>query len=702
MIFPPPPLQDLRRRRPLRLALSLALFVVLTLALSPPLQDLRHAVLAQTPTTNIIVALAPLDRESPVELVALTLDVNVIDADGRTRVQGDTTFKLHNGDNANPVTIPVGFPEWAGGANGFDPNLLADFRVTLDNKKIALARTPAPVKIGREERNVNWYAFDLKFDPDEKKSVRVEFIQDLGAGILPRFYYGLLPSNGWKGPIGSLRLTVHFPTSTTGEQFIALDPKLPTFDGQDITWLEVGHNPNSDRAVTFIRPSLWNELLAKRATAAQNADDANAHFALGQVYQQLASVETTRRDNFRAQAIAEFEIAARLDAKHADAALTLAQYYESRAGPAAGTRDPSYVMLAMTQWQNLIGTHADADARKNLAEDSFYLGLGARARGENESALGYFEDAARFAPQGAGPLYTRARWQREVQAAHVALAQALAQEDKIAAALTHARAAFGNNFDLAPIPPLPVFALSHAIVTTTSAERRIVLRLLPYPSVSNEARQALAASVVALNQTGAAAVTLSESESDYTLTLSVPFNSDRDLQNRLSQLARAIPNRVDWLLTRAVIAPAAFEWSEPRETFTQKAHYREQLNLDAAWAQSQQGLDVLETTIDTLEKAPATDLRSQLRAAFLDNALAWWQRALAAATVTYDLQPTFAPARQWTVRPDAPRTLTYDSDVIRAEWYVIGAGSGAIVFLLALLAWSLRRGRRNRRAPRKS
>lgn len=326
MVFPSPRLVLAQ----IVLAICLSLILIRTAT--------TQLTLADNPTVNVLVALAPIDRTSPVEMVALTLDGNVVESNGDTTVQGNNSFKLHNTDPLQPVTVTVGFPEWAGGALSFDPSQFSDFSVTIDSKKVTLLPTSAPVSIGKELRRVNWYSFDLKLDPDEKKIVSVDFIQDLGVGILPRFTYGLLPSNGWKGPIGSARLTLNLPTPTTGEQFVALDPNVPQFDGEKLTWLWVDFNPDADPGVTLIRPTIWADLLNKRAAATQNPNDASLHFTLGRAYQDLAAVESPRRDNFLAQAEAELETAARLDTKNVDAVTTLAQWYETRAGPAAGPR----------------------------------------------------------------------------------------------------------------------------------------------------------------------------------------------------------------------------------------------------------------------------------------------------------------------------------------------------------------------------
>lgn len=637
-----------------------------------------QVILADDPTNNVVVALAPIDRTSSVELVAITLDGNLTESDGHTVVQGTTTFKVHNTDTLQPVTVTVGFPEWAGGALSFDPAKFSNFSVTSNNKDLSLTTANAPVRIGKESRAVKWYTFDLKLDPDEKQVINVAFTEDLGTNVLPRFTYGLMPSNGWKGSIGSVRLTLNLPSPTTGDQFVALDPKVPQFDGEKLTWLWIDLEPDADPGITLIRPSFWSDLLNKRTSAAQSPNDPSVHFALAQAYQALAAVDSPRRDNFMSQAVAEFETTARLDPKNVDAITTLAQVYESRAGPAAGPRDANYVALALTEWQSLLGSRADADARKNAAEDSFYLGLAASSRGDEEQALKYLQDATKYAPQGAGPLYTQEHWTTVMQGIRLGLARSAAEQGQTVAALTYARTAFGKDFDLAPAPAMPAFALDHADIVTTDLERRITLSLATYPAPSAEAQQAIDAVVAQLNRVGVGHAARVQTQSDYGLLLTVPFSSDRDLQNRLRSLANAFPDREDWAVVTAVLLSPSIKWNVVEETFTNAMQYQEGVDLASAQAPLRLDLNRVSNVIGQLESAAPTDTRAQLKLALLRDVQQWWQRVGTTGSATFMLQPAGAPAHQWTVKLGEKTTLTYEDSQVRKEWFVI-AGLGALI-----------------------
>lgn len=668
-------------------AIALGAIALWAWAFPPPLA-------AQTPAPNILVTLAPLDRKTAVELAALTVDTDITEADGHTVASGTMTWKAHNTNTLENATIVVGFPAQASANATFDPTQFSAFRMLVDNKPVVLAPGKADVVYGDAARDVTWYTFELTLKPDEKKELSAEFVQDLGDGSLPRFMYGMLVGNRWKNSIGSARITVNLPVETTGEQLIALDPQVPKFDGKKLTWLWESHSPEADPGVTFIRPSLWQALNEKRAIAAQNPDDANAHLELGRVYQTLALQESPRRDNFLAQAVAELETAARLAPGNVDAVETLAQLYEQRAGAATGPRDTNYISLAMAQWQKLVGTTGDAQARKQLAEDTFYLALDAHTRGEYARELKLLDDARNFSADGAGPLYTRERLENQIKLAHIAAARADIKAGAISNALQNVRAAYGAEFQPATTLPADAVALNHARVKTTPQQREIVLQLLPYPAPSDATRDAVNQVITALNQTKAGQARLDAGANGYTLTLTIPFASDDDLRNRLVKLAAALPARSDWSLVRATLLPAALEFSTGDDAFSQRVHYSEKVDLGNGQAAIQNTLNEMSAGIGELSRASQDDQEAQLKLALLNHAQQWWFNALGALTLEYELDAGNGAARTWTLSPGAPRTLQYDTEVIRGQVYVLGGVVAVGVVLLVVLGLTLLTRRR--------
>lgn len=638
---------------------------------------------AESPSAVFVpVALAPSPRDTPLELVALTLDADLAESGGHTLVTGNSTFKLHNTDRLNDLQVSVGFPAWAGDAYAFEPARLGEFSVSVDGVKIrALTPARAEIKIGNTVRAVDWYTFTLAIAGDEKKTVRYDFQQDLGEGALPRFAYGLLPATAWKGSIGSARLTLNFPNVTTLEQIVAYDPPNPEFDGQSLTWRLTGKEPAANPALTILRPSVWDDLNVKRRATLQNPNDANGRAAFGNLLRQLASLDSPRRDSFYMQAIAELETAVRLDPNQRAARQALGALYESRAGPASGPRQAAYVQLAVVQWEAL--APADATARKQLAEDYFYLGLDAQTRGAFADALTYYDKASARAPGGVGPLFKPEYAAAQRRALNLAWARALLEQDDAAAAIPKARAALGDKFMAAFNPPL--FYVTRAQVTTTAQARALSFTLMPL-GASDELQNAVSGVVASLRAAGADA-NMAADGANIVLSLEITFENRAARDGALAALAQTLPDRAEWALVRAALSPSQIEWSESDEFFTRATSYREAVDLSPACAEFTAAVNEISKNLTPLASASANDDEAQLKRALFRFAQRGWQSALSFSRVTYR-----AGAEEARVDACAARTLAWSSSTWRPErvgWVVAVIELGGIGILAA--RWLSRR-----------
>jgi hypothetical protein len=601
---------------------------------------------ADTQPIFIPVALAPVSRDTPLALVALTVDAEIRAVNARTLISATTTFKLHNTDRLTDLQIPVGFPAWASDPYAFDPARLESFNVTLDGRKIKLEPTRAELKIGKEVRSVDWFTFTLPIEGDQKRTVRVDWEQDLGEDAFPRFTYGLVTGGGWKSAIGSARISLTFPAATTQDQIIAYDPPDPTFDGTTLTWLFQNYEPPANPSLTFIKPALWDDWLSRRRAAQQIPNDANARAALGTLWRQFALLDSPRRDAFYAQAVAENQAALRLDPNQRAARQSLALLYEARAGAPTGPRNAGYVLLAVEQWEKL----ADANARKQLAEDYFYLGLDAATRGAFVDAQAYYDKAAALAPAGAGPLYLPDRLAAQRRALNLQWARALIDQNEIALATQKARAALGDAFMQSFNPP--AFYVSRAQVEMSAHARTMVFTLAPYAYNAAEMENALSGVGASLPDVD---VTYTEEARTFALTLNVPFNNESDLANKLDRIAQTLGDRAEWSLARAVIAPDALAWKESDELWSRATSYREGVDLSAACR-------VFSAQAESVGLPNASDEETQLKRALLAYAQAGWQSALAQGRVTYR-----AGGNETRVSPCATREIALAASAWRIE-----------------------------------
>lgn len=609
------------------------------------------------------VALTPLQPNTSIEIIALTLDADIGESNGHTLISGYTTFKLHNTDLLSDTVAAVGLPTWAGDPFAFDPDRLGNLAVSVNGTKVkALNPARADLKIGSVIRTVDWYTFTVPFDADEKKTVRYDFTQDLGDSMMPRFAYGLLPATDWKGSIGSARLTLNFPQPTTLEQIIAYDPPDPDFDGQAITWRFTNKEPLANPTLTFLRPSVWDDLNAKRRAAQQNPNDANARAALGNLFRQLTLSDAPRRDSFAMQAMAELETAVRLDPNNRAARQALGSLYETRAGSANGPRNAAYVALAVAQWESLAN---DANARKQLAEDYFYLGLDAQTRRDFANAANYFDKARALTPNGAGPLFTVERLNAQTQALNLAWARALIEQNDAAAAAPKARVALGDPFMATFAPPL--FYVSKTQVTTSAHARAMLFTLAPYLSASELLSEASGVAA-ALRAAGADASIVADG-SNIALSVNLAFLDRAELDAKLGALAAAVPNSADWSLVRAALSPDQLEWNEQDELFTHTTQYREAIDLSSACNAFNAQIDSITNNLAPLASAAPNDAAAQLKRALLQFAQKGWQSALSSGRVIYR-----AGANEARVETCAAQTLVWSSSSWRIERVAIVVG----------------------------
>ncbi len=642
---------------------------------------LPSALADSPPAINVPVALAPVQRDTPVELVALTLDADISENNGHTLISGYATFKVHNTDRMNDVQVPVGFPAWAGDPYAFDPSLLSTVAVSVEGKKTTLTPSRADLKVGSAVRAVDWYTFTLALASDEKKTIRMDFAQDLGEGAVPRFTYGLVTATGWKGSIGSARLTINFGENTAQEQLVGYDPANATFDGDSLTWLFLTHEPPANPTLTFVRPSLWDELVNRRRAIQQNGNDANAHASLGSLLRQLGQADSSRRESYQTQAIAELEMATRLDPTQRAARQGLAALYESRAGPAAGPRQAAYVQLAIAQWEALAA--GDAAARKQLAEDYFYLGLDAQTRRAFADALAFFNKAVALAPGGDGPLFTSERAAAQRRALYVGWARALAESDDLAAASARARLALGEAF-MASFQS-PPFYLSHATVAMSANTRSMAFRFVPFALSSDELTKSLSDVANALRKTGAD-VTLEPGSSEWTLTVLVPFENISDLNAKLNVLAKNVPNQAEWSVLHAVLSPDDLVWDSSGASLLASPRYQERIDLSDACGILEGQSQAIDRALKPLENPAANDAEAQLKRALLLQAKSGWQRARAQGDVTFSTggNPT-------SVEACAARTVAFSGSPWRVDM-IAGIAIGFWVVGMAglFIVWSMR------------
>jgi hypothetical protein len=358
--------------------------------------------------------------------------------------------------------------------------------------------------------------------------------------------------------------------------------------------------------------------------------------------------------------------------------------YEARAGAATGPRNAAYVQLAVAQWETL---QNDANARKQLAEDYFYLGLDAQTRNAYADAAAYYDKASALAPNGAGPLFTPERLTAQRRALNLAWASALLDQNDTSAAITKARATLGEKFMATFTPPL--FYVTRIQVTTAAQTRMMSFALAPL--LRDETQNELSGVVSTLRAAGAEA-NIASDNANALLTISVPFQTPLQLRDQMSALAKTLPDRAEWSLVRATLTPNDIDWDEADELLTRTTRYREGVDLSPACRAFTAQLDPLAQNLKPLETASANDDEAQLKRALLKYAQRGWQSALANGRATYR-----AGAAEDRVEPCAAKLLAWSSSAWRPERVAVIVGMLEVVGIGVLVArW---RGRQRQQTP---
>ena len=164
------------------------------------------------------------------------------------------------------------------------------------------------------------------------------------------------------------------------------------------------------------------------------------------------------------------------------------------------------------------------------------------------------------------------------------------------------------------------------------------------------------------------------------------------LNDRLDGVGRALPDRPEWALARALVSPQSLDWDAAGGLISDSLHYREQVDLGQACATFQNNRQTISTNLRTLENASTTDTEAQLKRALLKNAQDGWQRALTQGRVTFRMG-----SNETTVEPCAARTVEVTANPVRIQFI---AALAAIAFSVTLALLVLI-GFRLRRAPRR-
>lgn len=651
------------------------------------------------------ISVAPTQSTTAVEMIFQTVDADIFQEGERTWASVDCVFKLHNTDRLEEVKMMVGFPSWDGEGLHFDPKRLLGFRVTIDGQTVALERSRVQTKIDDGLRELEWYVWELILAPDERKVIEASFRADLGEGLLAHFPFALM-GEGWKGPVGSARITVHMPQRTIPQQFVGKNPNEVTFDGQSITWDFTEFTSSERLSITFVKPSLWQSILTAREEVARNPSSAEAHHTLAGLYKRLsmaASPDEAGYPVFYARAVGELETAKRLEPTLLAPYLDLAALYQMKANSQNGRMRGEYMRLAVEEMERVLEIAPDrVETEKRLGGAYLYLAASYQAQGLFPEAAAYLDKAAHLPSEGAS--IGREDLDKRRQEIYRSWALALLEEGKVEKAFWLMETHLAGHPLTLHEDIRPRFASFSGEIHTTPTKREISFVFRPFGVASPQLLEEMQKLAQRLEGTADAQVALELSEKGYELKIEVPFRSAEELTDKMSRLSTTLP-RIDEELAplAAIFDSQGLELAHRRGLLREGLSFKETVDLSPANRSLEAKAEEIERIMNRLKVRPPSELDTahRLELGVLEEYRKAWLKLLADSKLIYEvkLTPTdHVPlSRTWMMRLEDRRTLELTAvSYHTTNLALIGAGCLLLLVILPLLAWRMTPGPRRR------
>lgn len=549
---------------------------------------------AQTPQ-EIIAASSP----GPVgvtqgRLKTQVVEVEVEEVNGRVIASVDSRFHIENADalNGRPVTVtfPIALP------NGlvFDPRALEDVVVEVDGEARELPRVQEVIPI-TELMGTRFFTLTLDLEPGGVSVVKLGYRQDLGSAEMATFHFATSVASRWPGPVTSARVSIKFPWPTSREQILTAVPAGAEFDGLELTWYWTNYEPQEDVRVTFVRPSLWEQITEARSAALESPRSAEVHQRLASLYQRLAPTvgfTTTLGAPFSAMAVAEWEAAKESATMSADGDLLcrvhgeLAAFYRERAYRPDGTVDVLHLHQLV---EELSGAYPDCRASgleagvwNEILGGYFILADDARRKGRYETAVEYIEKASALSARH--PDLDPVGLNQERRLLMLQWIHDLLEKGRTDLAIKLAREEL-SLAELGPVVELsPRFGAIQLAVHTSPERRRFAMSLRPppFPLSLDQTHEAVNILQKRLQDALGKEVEMRVTENVHLLEWTVPLDSAAVLVQRQARLAYALPEWPEVAFVVQALLPESFELENAGTWLKHVVRYKEVVDTTVA------------------------------------------------------------------------------------------------------------------------
>lgn len=657
--------------------------------------------------------------DSSGNLVSQTIDATVEEANDGVWVTVESRFLIASTDPeiSQPVTVslPVALP----GGLVFDPDIFSAFEVTANGEK----RTLTPLEMAVPEATspiTSAYTLALLPSPDNPlTTLEMRYRQYLGDQPDVTFRFATALGARWTGDVGSSRITVKFPWVTTLEQVLAVQPPDVAFDGQQVVWYYSDFEPTVDVVLTFVKPSLWQQIVQARISVTEAPESAVGHYDLAMLYRQVVQSRPGMGilESFRDMMMAEFEAALKYPAAvPSDVLCEIRQemqgFYLAKMRRADGTVDTAYLVQAVGAFQDSAAmcpqNQIPPEVTVQIEEGYLYLAHEARRQGRYETALTHLE-AAEVLHRNAGD--TESEFLRNIETErHLSFLSwvfDLLRRGEIDTAIAVAERGGISESALADWDTMPRVGSIQMSVQTEATQRRILMGFTPFPvsSTGMQSPPALERLLRALETSADVHFTTTVSTSDagtYLLETVIPFGSGVELLEAQRVLATTLPDWPELAFAKAVLLPVKHEILMQESWFSKQESYQEVVGAVESQAILGGQLQVCEERLRALDGAQVgTDsesVQSELdlvRREILSMAREGWGRLGDTSRAVFSLSWTSLTGehieRTWTVGVGQEQDMRLGSQVY--DWTAIGIAVGLVVLgvvivvlILSLLA----------------
>ncbi|MBN1304124.1 MAG: hypothetical protein JXA13_06780 [Anaerolineales bacterium] len=229
------------------------------------------------------------DESTQVQMLAEEVTINVL-ASERPQAHVTANFTMRN-TGSNTESMEVRFPLGQSDGWGEFPEI-RNFGVKVNDKAVSYERKLQLDQAFSRETSY-WAVFPVTFMPAEDVYIKVSYDLD-GTGYEAEsktsFYYVLSTGAGWKGTIGSARISLSLPYEANPYNVILHEEFNDVrFDGNEAQWLLDDFEPSraNDFIFPIVKPSVWQRLITEKERVAGNPKDGEAWGRLGKTYKEV-------------------------------------------------------------------------------------------------------------------------------------------------------------------------------------------------------------------------------------------------------------------------------------------------------------------------------------------------------------------------------------------------------------------------------